>query len=257
MPEAVEFYNPNEISSDSTFDFTTADEANASFLYDNDIRIPLTSDGSADGANEKIKITFDGAKTINTVGIFNHNIKTGNIKYLDVSLAEQDFSSAIAFTNNTTETNNVFSVTEQVCYGIVINCTYTIDTGEKYVGELRALYKFAELTAPRTFKASPLYATSMKTKIDGGVDKIISGIKFGATIDFGLTDSEVEIYMNLFSRGRYFFIYLASLSTDKTKQWFRTQDMYPVNAVNNPNVKLPDDLVDDVAWEGSLQVKEV
>lgn len=253
---AVEFFNPNEVNYESTFDFTTADETNAAFLYDNDIRIPLTSDGSADGANEKFKITFDSSKVVDFVGIFNHNIKTGNIKYLDASLVEQDFSPAISFSNNTTS-NDAFYVTQQACYGIVVNCTYTQDTGEKYIGELRALSKFAELTRPVGFKPTPLIATSIKNKVDGGTDKIINGIKFGSNIEFLLPDSEVSVYMNLFTRGRLFYIYFASLSEEKIKEFFRVQDQFAVNAVNNPTLKLPNEMVDGITWQGTLQVKEV
>ncbi|WP_438979963.1 hypothetical protein [Polynucleobacter sp.] len=256
MTGSVEFFNPNEITYESTFEFTTAPEANAAFLYDNDLRITLSSDGSADGVNEKFKITFDSAKQINFVGIFNHNIKNGNIKYLDVSLAEQAFSPAITYSNNSTE-NDAFVVTEQTCYGIVINCTETQDAGEKYIGELRALYKFAELTRPYDFKPTPLFASSLKNKVDGGVDRVINGIKFGGTFEFQLLDSEVDTYMQLFERGRYFFIYQASLSSDKVKQYFRVQDQYPVNVANSPTLKLPSSLVDDVSWTGSLQVKEI
>lgn len=256
MTGSVEFFNPNEVNYQSTFEFTTAPEANAALLYDNDLRITLTSDGSADGVNEKFKVTFDSAKQINFVGIFNHNIKTGNIKYLDASLVEQDFSPAISYTTGTTD-NNAYTVTEQTCYGIAVNCTYTQDTGEKFIGQLRALYKFAELTRPVSFKPQPLFSSSLKNKVDGGVDRVVNGIKFGATIDFLLSDSEVSTYMSLFERGRFFYIYQASLSADQTKQYFRPQDQYPVNCINNPQIKLPSEIVDDVHWTGSLQVKEV
>lgn len=256
MTGSVEFFNPNEINYESTFEFTTAPEANAAFLYDNDLRISLASDGSADGVNEKFKVTFDSSKQINFVGVFGHNFKTGNVKYLDVSLVEQDFSPAISFSNHA-NSNDAYTVTEQTCYGIVINCTHTQDTGEKYITEFRALYKFAELTSPVDFKPSPLFSSSIKNKVDGGIDRVVNGIKFGGSIDFLLNDTEVHSYMQLFERGRYFFIYQASLSDDKLKQYFRVQDQYPVNVSNNPTLKLPSALVDDVKWVGTLAVKEI
>lgn len=254
---SIKLYNQNEVGSDSTFTFTTADEDNAAFLYDNDLNTKLSSSGSANGVNEKFQIVFPSSKTIDTVAIFGHNIEDGNIKYLDGSLVEQDFTSPIAFSSNTT-TDDVFSVTDQECLGIVVNCTNTQDTGEKKIAQLRAIFEFDELDSPVRILPINDVVSDTKTKFDGGVDKIINGIKFTAQITFDkLVDADVLTLSDLSERGTPFYIYLSPLSTDKTKKFFRVQDMYLVNMINDFSPNLPDGLVDDVGWTANIRVKEV
>jgi len=256
MPNAVEFFNPNNITYESTFTFTTASLDNKAFLYDNDIFTMLSSDNSADGVAEVWAIQFDSAKTVDFVGIFGHNFKTGTVKYLDATLTPQDFTSAIAFVDNAA-TSSVFYVTEVICYGLQVSITHTIGGGEKSCGEIRALDKFAELTRPVGFKPEPNVEADIKKKYDGGSDKIINGIKYGATFDFDLSDAELQIYLDLSQRGRSFYIYAASTSTDKTKPYFMPESMYQVIMSNDPKLKLPENLIDGILWTGSLQVKEV
>ena len=258
MVAVVEFFNPNEIKSDCTFTFTTANTDNSSFLYDNDVLTTLSSDGSADGTNEKFQVTFASARTIDFIGIFGHNFKTYNVKYLDGAMAEQDFTAAISVAANTTSNNDTYYVTEQECYGVVINVTYTISGDEKSIGELRALNKFDTLPSPKKFTPTLNIEQSLKTKYDGGKDKIINGIKFNATIGFDdLNDANVETLFSLAERGRPFYIYLASLSSENTKRFFRKQDQYLVNMTNDPKPKLPDGLVDSITWEADIKVEEV
>lgn len=259
MVGTVEFFNPNNINSACTFAFTTAALDNAAFLYDNDFNTVLSSDGSADGVNEKWAIEFDSAHVIDSILLCNHNFKTGNVKYLDSSLVEQDFSPAIAWTANTTINDNFFAVTEvSACYGVVINVTNTIDAGEKSLGELRALDKFGELPRPKKFSPALNIEQDLKKKYDGGKDKIINGIKFEATVKFDdLSDANIDLLFELAQRGRAFYIYLSSLSAVKTKSFFKVCDMYFVNMTNDPKPKMPDELVDYVTWEADLKVEEV
>jgi len=256
MTGKVEFFNPNNITYESTFTFTTAALENAPFLYDNDIFTTLSSDGSADGTEEKWTIQFDSANLIDFVGIFGHNFKTGTVKYLDETLTPQAFTPAIAMTTNVA-ISNVYYLTEQLCYGIELSITHTTDSSEKSCGELRALDKFAELTRPIGFKPEPNVEADIKKKYDGGSDKIINGIKYGASWEFDLTDAEAQIYLDLSQRGRSFYLYAASLSTDNAKPYFMVDSMYQVIMNNDPKLKVPDNLIDGVVWTGTLQVKEV
>lgn len=258
MVAQVEFFNPNEVKSNCTFTFTTANVDNAAFLYDNDVMTTLSSDGSSDGAEEKLKVEFASSRTIDFIGVFGHNFKTGNVKYLDASMVEQDFTPAIAWTANTTVNNNAYYVTEVACYGIVVNVTHTISGDEKSIGELRALNQFATLPSPKKFTPSLNIEQNLKTKYDGGKDKIIDGIKFNATIGFDdLDDDDVETLFSLAERGRPFYVYLASLSSENAKRFFRVQDQYLVNMTNDPKPKLPDGLVDSITWEADIKVEEV
>lgn len=256
MTGAVEFFNPNSITYESTFTFTTASLENAPFLYDNDIFTTLSSDGSADGVAEVWTIQFDSAHPIDFIGIFGHNFKTGTVKYLDEDLVAHDFTNAIAFVDNAV-TSSVFYVTQVTCYGIEVSITHTIDASEKSCGEIRALDKFAELLHPTNFKPEPNIEADIKKKYDGGSDKIINGIKYGATFDFDLSDSEAQTYLDLSQRGRSFYIYAASLSADKLKPYFMVDSMYQVIMSNDPKLKVPQNLIDGISWSGSLQVKEV
>ena len=70
MSGEIEFFNPNEVKSNCTFDFTTANEDNSAFLYDNDVLTTLSSDSSADGVNEKLKIEFASSRTVDFIGVF-------------------------------------------------------------------------------------------------------------------------------------------------------------------------------------------
>jgi len=258
MTAEVQFFNPNEVKSDCTFTFTTANVDNAAFLYDNDVLTTLSSDGSADGDNEKFQVEFASGRIIDFIGIFGHNFKTYNIKYLDISLVEQDFTSAISVAANTTNTSNAYYVTEIFCYGVVINVTHTIDGSEKSIGEFRALNQFDTLPSPKKFTPVLNIEQNLKKKYDGGKDKIIDGIKFEATIKFDdLDDDNVETLFSLAERGRPFYIYFSPLSTEKAKRFFRTQDQYLVNMTNDPKPKLPDGLVDSITWEADLKVEEV
>ena len=258
MSDDIEFFNPNEVKSDCTFTFTTANTDNAAFLYDNDVRTPLSSDGSLEGVNEKLKIEFASSRAIDFIGVFGHNFKTGNVKYLNDSMVETDFSTPIAWTSNTTEKNNAYYFDQVNCLGIVVNVTYTIDTGEKSLGELRALDKFDTLPRAKKFKPSLDIDQNLKKKYDGGKDKIIDGIKFNATIGFDdLDDDNIETLFDLAERGRPFYVYLSPMSTLKTKRFFRVQDQYLVNMINDPKPKLPSSLVDGVTWENDLKVAEV
>lgn len=256
MTGVVEFFNPNSITYESTFTFTTAALENAPFLYDNDIFTMLSSDGSADGVAEVWSIQFDSAKTVDFIGVFSHNFKTGTIKYLDVTLTPQDFTSAISFVNNTA-TSSVYYVTQVVCYGLQISVTHTIDGSEKSCGELRALDKFAELTRPVKFTPQPNVEADIKKKYDGGSDKIINGIKYGFSFDFDLSDAEAQIYLGLSQRGRSFYIYAASCSTDKGKPYFEVESIYQVVMTNKPKLKAPENLIDGIMWTGTLEVDEV
>jgi len=258
MVGTVEFFNPNNINDSNTFAFTTANTDNASFLYDNDNNVTLSSDGSADGVNEKWQCNFDSSKTVDTIHVCNHNFKTGNIKYLDGSMVETDFTPAIAWSGNTTITDNFYAVTSVDCMGIVVNVTNTIDTGEKTCGQLRALDKFGELPRAKKFTPTLNIAQDLKTKIDGGKDKIINGVKFEGTVKFDdLSDANLETLFELAQRGRPFYIYFSSMSDDKTKRFFKVCDMYLVNMTNDPKPKMPDELVDDVTWEADIKIEEV
>lgn len=262
----IQFFNPNNVNSKCTFTFTTASLDNAPFLYDNDVMTTLSSDGSADGVNEKWTIQFDSATPIDSILLCNHNFKTGNVKYLDATLTEQDFTPAIAWTTNTTVFNNFYAVTQVTeCYGVVVNVTHTIDASEKSLGEFRAMDKFGEL--PRPKKCTPVlnFEEDLKKKYDGGTDRIVNGVKFECTIkfddltggDFDSTDDDLSTLIELYERGRPFYIYLSPLSVKKTKRFYRVCDMFLVNTNGDQKPKAPSELVDDVSWESELKVKEV
>jgi hypothetical protein len=261
----IEFFNPNNVCSKCTYAFTTASLDNAPFLYDNDVYTTLSSDNSADGVLEKFEVFFDSAKLVDSLLLCNHNFKTGNIKYLDDTLTEQDFSPAIAWTTNTA-LNHFYAVTEvTACYGIVVNVTHTIDGSEKSIGELRALDKFTELPNPTKIVPINNIEADEKKKYDGGIDKVINGVKFEATINFdnltggdvNSTDDNISVLNDLYERGRPFYIYMSSLSANKTKKFYRVCDMFLVNSSGDLKIKPPKELIDDVLWEADLKVKEV
>jgi hypothetical protein len=139
----------------------------------------------------------------------------------------------------------------------VVNCTYTIDATEKAIGELRALQLFASLPIGTGFTPAIDIVQDLKTKMDGGKDKIINGVKFSATIKLDLIDSELEDLFEIAQRGRPFYIYLAPISSDKTKLFFRVQDQYLVNMTNDAKPKLPQNIVDGVHWEVDMKVEQV
>jgi VCBS repeat-containing protein len=258
MTACVETFKVNKVNSKGTFDFTTADEDTAILLYDRDFSTQITSVASADGTNEKIKVTFQTAQTINAVAIMNHNIKKGNIKYLNSGGSEVDFSSAISWSGNTTETYNYYEFDEVTAYGLVVNCTHTIDAGQKRIGQLIGLERIASFDSPARFMPSYGIEAVNNTKADGGIDKIIKGVKHKGQIKFdNLDDTDLD---NLFELAQYsepFWIYLSKLSTDKAKRFFRVQDIFLVNMTNEPNPMLPDGLVDDIGWIDSLEFAEV
>lgn len=258
MTACVETFKVNKINSKCTFDFTTSDEDTAILLYDRDFSTQITSVASSDGTNEKIKVTFETAQIINAVAIMNHNIKTGNIKYLDSGGSEVDFTSAIAWSGNTTITNNYYDVAEVTAYGLVVNCTHTIDAGQKRIGQLIGLERIASFNSPARFMPSFGIEAVNNTKADGGIDKIIKGVKHKGQIKFdNLDDDDLD---NLFELAQYsepFWIYLSKLSTVKAKRFFRVQDIFLVNMTNEPNPMLPDGLVDGIGWIDSLEFAEV
>ena len=258
MTAYVETFKLNKVNSACTYTFTTADEALAGLLYDRDFMNQIESDSSSDGTNEKFKIEFAAPQTINAIGIMNHNIKTGNVKYLNSGGSEVDFSSAIAWSGNTTITNNYYDVTQVTAYGLVVNCTYTIDAGEKKIGQLlglESLYSFD--SAKRVFPRLTIEKT-INTKADGGIDKIIKGVKHGGSVKFdNLDDTDIDNLIELSEYPEPFWIYLSKLSTDKLKRYYRVQDIYLVNMTNDPSPQAPDGLVDGIGWVDSIDFLEV
>jgi hypothetical protein len=253
----VEFFNPNEVNSRCTFDFTTANIENASFLFDNDISTKLSSDLSPDGTLEKFQIEFTSTRPIDFLGVFGHNFKTGNAKYLDGSMVEQDFDPPITFVD-CDEAHSAFYFEQVNAAGVVLNITHTCDGAEKSIGELRALNKFNELPRAKRFTPALNIEQNLKTKYDGGKEKIIDGIKFGGTLKFDdLDDDDIVILAELAQRGRPFYIYVTPASTDKLKLFFRKQDQYLVNMTNDVKPQLPQGLVDSITWQADLKVEEV
>ena len=256
---SVKTFKLNQVNSGDTFDFTTASEDASSLLYDREFNNQLASVASADGTNEKIKVTFDMPQDISAVGLMNHNIKTGNIKYLNSSLVETDFSVAISFTTNT-DINNFFDTFTEVtdAYGIVVNCTYTQDAGEKKIGQLLSLESLYSFDSAKRLLPKLKIQQEFNTKSDGGLDKIINGVKHNGQIKFdNLDNDDVD---NLFSLAVYpdpFWIYLAGLSDNNLKQFFKVDDIYLVNMTNEPYPQMPSGLVDSIGWVDKIDYSEV
>lgn len=254
---SINFYEPNKLDDGCTYAFTTADTANANFLYDRTSITQLTSVASGDGTNEKLLITFASPQYIDKLAVLGHNIKTGNLKYLNVSLAETAFSSAIAWTSNTTLTNEVFSVTQVLAYGLALNIANTIDAGQKKVGQLLALELAGTMNAPNTIDPYLKIKKNTKEKVDGGVDKLVQGKKHGATMEFdNMTTADKIVYIALADRGEPFYLNLSELSTTKDSEFFRLQDWYLVNMTNDPEPELYQALM-DIHWGGTIEWLEV
>ena len=257
VSESISFYEPNKLDDLQTYAFTTADEDNANFLYDRSTVTKLLSESSADGTNEKLLITFASPQTLDKIAVLAHNIKTGNVKYLNVSLAETDFSTSISWSNNTTTTNDTYDFTSVTAYGIALNCTYTQDAGEKSVGQLLGLEEVGSIGAPHNISPTLKIKKNLKEKVDGGIDKLVEGVKHGVLLDFdNMITADLEVYYELAGRGRPFFIWLSPLSDDQDKLFFREQDFYLVNMTNDAEPEMYQGLTDK-SWMGSIEVMEV
>ena len=378
---SVKTFKLNQVNSGDTFDFTTASEDASSLLYDREFNNQLASVASADGTNEKIKVTFDMPQDISAVGLMNHNIKTGNIKYLDSGLNERGLSTgsellingeftsdvadwgvlgtvgltwdsgqasvdttstggirqniiteigktyyieglinsmtssavglragtggslldiyissagvvggyftatgtlteaygrngsagitlweyirvseAVAYFSDNTDTNSFFDTFTEVtdAYGIVVNCTYTQDAGEKKIGQLLSLESLYSFDSAKRLLPKLKIQQEFNTKSDGGLDKIINGVKHNGQIKFdNLDNDDVD---NLFSLAVYpdpFWIYLAGLSDNNLKQFFKVDDIYLVNMTNEPYPQMPSGLVDSIGWVDKIDYSEV
>ena len=256
---SVQTFKLNQVNSGDTFDFTTASSDASGLLYDREFNNQLASVASADGTNEKFKVTFDTPQDISAVGLMNHNIKTGNVKYLNSGLAETDFSVAISFSANT-DTNSYFDTFTEVsdAYGIVVNCDYTIDAGEKKIGQLLSLESLYSFDSAKRLAPRLKIQQEFNTKSDGGLDKIINGVKHSGSVKFDNLDS-TDIG-NLFALAIHpdpFWIYLAGLSDTNLKQFFKVDDIYLVNMTNEPYPQMPSGLVDSIGWVDKIDYSEV
>ena len=65
-------------------------------------------------------------------------------------------------------------------YGLVVNCTYTIDAGEED-GQLLGLKAFIVRLVAKRLPNLTIEKT-INTKADGGIDKIIKGVKHGGVL---------------------------------------------------------------------------
>lgn len=255
---SINIYEPNELNDSGTYDFTTADEANASFLYDRSSITQLISVGSADGTNEMIKVTFVNPVYIDHCAVLNHNIKTGTLKYLNSGGTATNFSTPAAWSGNTTITNSPFNFTQVLAYGIQLDITYTIDASQKRVGQLLALKLAFAIGVPFSIEPSLKIKKNLKEKVDGGTDKLVQGIKHLARMSFdNMTAADVSNYFLLAGRGEPFYINLSGLSTNKDREFFRLQDYYLVNMINDAEPKIKKGHLNDASWDGVVEWAEV
>ena len=401
---SVQTFKLNQVNSGDTFDFTTASSDASGLLYDREFNNQLASVASSDGTNEKFKVTFDTPQDISAVGLMNHNIKTGNIKYLDSGSIENGFVTGadmainggfdsdvagwsvtrgtiasiaggvsgncleltrtvantsffaqttgysfiggksyevsghmksgtagdgaykvafytgsgssiggslgdiitgtssgswvkwsavvtapstgsfvfLIYKNNTiagtmlfdeivvkeaiadftdnTDTNSFFDKFTEVtdAYGIVVNCDYTIGAVEKKIGQLLSLESLYDFDSAKRLAPRLKIQQEFNTKSDGGLDKIINGVKHSGSVKFDNLDS-TDIG-NLFALAIHpdpFWIYLAGLSDTNLKQFFKVDDIYLVNMTNEPYPQMPSGLIDTIGWVDKIDYSEV
>lgn len=235
----VSFYSKNRIDDDSTLTATSANTALFANLYDNDDNTNLISLGSDDLTPEAWEIEFSGQRTIDSIHISNHNIKSGKIEYWD-GAAWDDVSPTISWSANTA-TSNIFSFTKVSTTKIRLTMDTTIVAdAEKSVGELRALDLIGTVERNPS-KSDPRWKEKARkmTTDDNSSIYVFFGSKFNTKMKFeNATDADLALFRSLKDLGTPFYVYLNGGDTTQTQEGFRIQDMYLVNYTNEFRYKL-------------------
>ncbi len=236
---AVKFYKPNQIDSDSTFTFTSADTDNALNIYDNNNLTKLLSSGSDDSTPEVWTIEFGSSRSIDSIHITNHNIKTGTLKYWN-GASYVDFSTAISWTANA-DTANYYSFNSVATTKIqlTMNTTIVVDA-EKQAGELRAMQIIGTVERDPS-KSDPQFPEKSKkyTTDDNSSIYVFFGAKYKTKMKFNnATENDLTLFRSLKDLGQSFYVYPAGGEVTTTEEGFRTQDMYLVNYINPFRYKL-------------------
>ncbi|MCP4178083.1 MAG: hypothetical protein GY756_09975 [bacterium] len=245
----ITFFDRNKINKNSTFDFTTVDEDTAFLLYDNKNSPQLSSVGSADGVTEVLKVELDATREIDTIAVLNHNFKTGQLLYSLDDITYSPFPTPIAWVNNT-DTNNVYSFSAFSVAYLALSITHTIDTGQKKVGEFRALTSLGSVESNPIGDGggNPSFEQKANTlsTADGGKLKILFGQKFNAKLKFRLaSENDYTLFYSLSQRNDPFYVYPCG-GVDNSPIGYRIEDMYLVNYLNSFKYKLRNGLFSGV-----------
>jgi hypothetical protein len=243
MGTNIKFYTSNNININSSFSFTSASTILAKYLYDNNYLTKLTSSGSNDSTPEVLIITFPTVVAASSIFIGEHNIKSGNIKYSDNNQGSwKDFSTAIAYTNNTDtfnyhEFNEVQNITD---LRVTMNTTQVVDA-EKYVSQLRLINLFGELiTQPFNVEFAYRENSFFHNLSDGGNVYVQFGRKASIFLHFDDSDNtDVSLFRGLKDYFSPFYVYLNGGDSTQVQEPFRVQDMFLVNYINEyaPNIR--------------------
>ncbi|MFW9821368.1 MAG: hypothetical protein ACFFE4_00440 [Candidatus Thorarchaeota archaeon] len=233
MGNNIKFFKKNVIDSDASFSFTSANTNLASYLYDRDNSIQLSSSGSNDSTPEVWEITFASTKTIDRVLVLNHNIKSGELKYW-TGAAWASFTSAISWSGNSA-THNYYEVTQvsTLKLQLTMNTTIVADA-EKSVGQLIACENIGEVEENPTENSRPIIYERKKQffTFNGGHVSIIFGEKYGYFFEFqSASDNDISLFRSLKDLNESFQVYPGG-GVSNDEYFFRLQDIYLVNYTN-------------------------
>jgi hypothetical protein len=248
------FYDKNRVNKDATYAFTTADTDTASILYDGIRSRQLTSVSSADGVAEVWEITFDQARDIDTIMLFNHNFDTFTIQYKNGGAAT-DFSPAIS-ESSFTETDTIYEVTSQTCTAIVVSCSNTQDTGEKLLGLLYAFELLGTVENNPTGERPERAESANEVTVDtGGIRKTVFGRKWRAKYDWKpASDNDQTLLRSLSERNEPFYTY-PSGGVGQDEWGYRKYDLFSSVYANEYKPRLRSELF-DVGVDISVEFRE-
>jgi hypothetical protein len=240
MTPTFKFFTGNRLSDACTYTFTSALTSGAVYLYDRKRNYLLSSVGSNDATPEVWEITFPAAKSISSIMIDNHNIKSGSCQYWNGS-AWTSFSTAISLSANTA-TTSFFSFNEVSTLKIkfTFNTTMTAND-QKRVGQIIA---FNALGTPESAPSS--YVINFKERsfqhqtATGGSVYVFFGKKAFLKVTFSdASYNDVALFSTLKELGEPFYFYPSGGLYSGLDTGLRIYDIYNVNYVNEfaPNLK--------------------
>ncbi len=251
----VKFMDVNFIDTNTTFTFTSASTALASFLFDNDRTTRLNSVGSDDVTPEVWEFEFT-TQNVDRLYLDNHNIKSGTIKFFD-GFSFVDFSPAISLSGNSDETSyfEVASVsTDRI--QLTMNTTFVVDD-QKRVGQFRVFTELG-IVATNPIDMDPLFSEASVTHRTGtgGNVHVAFGEKYQTTMVFDDSDAaDMTLFRLIKDRLDPFYVFPGG-GVDKAQEGFRLRDMFFVNYMNSFEPKIKGKLF-DIGTILSIDLEEV
>jgi hypothetical protein len=223
----IKFYDKNLIDSDCSFVFTSATVANASFIYDNNSKTRLSSNGSNDATPEVWEITFARTVAFNRAFLGGHNLLNAKIEYWN-GAAYVDFNPAASFVTSTIDGILFeFDMVNTTKIRLTMNTTQIMNSN-KTVTEFRIFKELGSVSMnPAKAKNEFPNADKEYTTSNGGTVYVYFGEKFKTKLSFGKASvADMALFRSLKERGEPFYIYLCGGIDSYLEEYFRVSDMY-------------------------------